>query len=602
MSAKTIDINDTTPPLDPLRERIAQFPKAPGVYLMKDAHGRVLYVGKAKDLRARVSSYFQNSADLLSTRGPEIAKMAAMVTDVDFLECDTEVDALLQESRLIKDIQPPFNERLKDDKTFPYLEITTGDDFPGVFVTRKPRLKGSKLFGPFTSAAGLRDAVNALQKVFKFRTCELDIRADDDTRRYFRPCLLYAINQCTAPCADRIAREDYRRDIDRLKRFMNSKRSVVLREMEKEMKTAADALNFEEAARVRDRIKAIQNLKLSGDVAEDVQPEVFYVDPAQGLERLAKILDLETPPRIIEGIDIANLQGEESVGSLVCFIDGRPFKGGYKRFRIKNNAGASILSRTHSPDESLRPNDSAGARIPTRTHFEDESLRLNDSAGATIPPALDGAQRGQGSRTDSHDESLRPTEQSEDSPYLAHIPSDPDAAQPPQPPSTYMRDDYAMIREVVQRRYRRAGEAEELFPDVILIDGGLGQLHAALEACGEMFVKPPMVISLAKREEELYRQARQRPIKLPRNDPALRLLQQVRDEAHRFAQHYHHILRSKRQFDEDIKAGKRPPRRRRAASVSGGPGPLNSGPSDSIDSIDSDPVPPDEIQAHPQVE
>lgn len=488
-----------------IRERIAQFPKAPGVYLMKDTRGRVLYVGKAKDLRSRVSSYFQESADLLSTRGPEIATMAGKTVEVDFIQCDTEVDALLQENRLIKDIQPPYNERLKDDKSFPYLEVTTGDDFPGVFVTRKPRLKGSKLYGPFTSAGGLRDAVNALQKVFKFRTCELEILDGDDKRRFFRPCLLYSIDQCTAPCADRISREDYRRDIDRLKRFMNSKRSVVLREMEKEMKTAADALNFEEAARIRDRIKAIQNLKLSGDVGEDVQPEVFYVDPAKGLERLAKVLELEQVPRIIEGIDIANLQGEESVGSLVCFIDGRAFKRGYKRFRIRTVEG---------------------------------------------------------------------------------------------------QDDYAMIREVVQRRYRRAGDAEELYPDVILIDGGLGQLHAALEACGDMFVKPPMVISLAKREEEIYSQARQRPIKLARNDPALRLIQQVRDEAHRFAQHYHHILRSKRQFDEDIKAGRRPPRRARKGKRGRGRGSDSEGTQVPAETDESplDSGPPDDIQQHPPID
>ncbi len=445
-----------------LRDKISLLPKAPGVYLMKDPKGRVLYVGKAKDLRARVSSYFQDSADLLRTRGPDVARMAAMVVDVDFLECDSEVDALLQENRLIKDIQPPHNAMLKDDKSFPYLEITTDDDFPGVFVTRTPRIKGSKLYGPFTSAGSLRDAVNALQKVFKFRTCELDIREDDDKKRFFRPCLLHSINQCTAPCADRISREDYKKDIDRLKRFMASKKSVVLREMQGEMQAAADGLNFEEAARVRDRIKAIQKLALSGDVDEHVQPEVFYVDPREGLERLAKILELDRAPRILEGIDIANLQGEESVGALVCFIDGVPFKSGYKRFGIKTVEG---------------------------------------------------------------------------------------------------QDDYAMIREVVQRRYRHAAEGEEMYPDVIMIDGGLGQLHAALAACGEMFVKPPMVISLAKREEEIYIQARKQPLKLARNDPALRLLQQVRDEAHRFAQHYHHILRSKRQFDEDIKAGKRPPRR-----------------------------------------
>ncbi|MFO0972633.1 MAG: excinuclease ABC subunit UvrC [Phycisphaerae bacterium] len=458
------------PQIDPriaaLRERIAHFPKTPGVYLMKDAAGVVLYVGKAKDLRARVASYFQDSADLLNSRGPEIARMAAMAIEVDFLDCETEVDALLTENRLIKDIQPPFNEKLRDDKSFPYLEITTEDDFPGVFVTRTPRARGTKLYGPFTSAGGLRDALNALQKVFKFRTCELEIRADDDRRRFFRPCLLWSINQCTAPCADRIGPGAYAADIERLKRFLASKRSVVLRQMEKEMQQAAAELRFEDAATLRDRMKALSNLSLAGDVTEDVQPEVFYIDPRAGLDRLAKVLELESPPRIIEGIDIANLQGGESVGSLVCFIDGVSFKSGYKRFRIKTVAG---------------------------------------------------------------------------------------------------QDDYAMIREVVGRRYRHAGEGEELYPDVVLIDGGLGQLHAAMAQFAEMFVRPPMVIALAKREEELYIQARARPIKLARNDAALRLLQQVRDEAHRFAQHYHHILRRKRMFDEDVAAGRVPPARRRGA-------------------------------------
>ncbi len=498
---------DSDATLEQLREKISRFPKTPGVYLMKDSKGRVLYIGKAKDLRSRVASYFQNSADLLNTRGPDIARMIVKVVDIDFLECDTEVDALLQEARLIKDIQPPHNAMQKDGKTFPYLEITTGDDFPGVFVTRTPRPKGSKLYGPFTSAGALRDAVNALQKVFKFRTCELDIREDDENRRFFRPCLLHAIHQCTAPCADRISREEYRKDIERLKRFMASKHSVVLKEMEAEMKAAADALNFEEAVKIRDRIKSIQHLKLSGDVDGDIQPESFYVDPRKGLERLAKVLEMDNVPRIIEGIDIANLQGDESVGALVCFIDGVAFKNSYKRFRIKTVEG---------------------------------------------------------------------------------------------------QDDYAMIREVVQRRYRHAAEGEELYPDVILIDGGLGQLHAALEACGEMFVKPPMVISLAKREEEIYTQARQRAIKLPRNDAALRLLQQVRDEAHRFAQHYHHILRSKRQFDEDIKAGKRPPRRgKRAPSVASGSDAPPSAPDAPAPLPDFDAVDPpgsDESQSHPPMD
>ena len=209
-----------------LREKIAQFPRTPGVYLMKDTEGRVLYVGKARELRSRVSSYFQDSADLLNSRGPRIEHMVALVADIDFLECETEVDALLKESRLIKDIQPPYNEALKDGKTFPYLEITTADDFPGVYVTRTPRTRGSKLYGPFLSAAGVRDAVNALQKIFKFRTCELEIRIDDEKRRFFRPCLLHAINQCSAPCADMISKEAYAADIKRLRKLLGSKRSV----------------------------------------------------------------------------------------------------------------------------------------------------------------------------------------------------------------------------------------------------------------------------------------------------------------------------------------------------------------------------------------
>jgi excinuclease ABC subunit C len=459
-----------------LRDKIAQFPRCPGVYLMKDTAGRVLYVGKARELRARVASYFQDASDLFNTRGPLIQHMAALVQDIDFLECETEVDALLRESRLIKDIQPPYNERLKDDKTFPYLEITS-EDFPGVYVTRKPRAD-SKLYGPFASAAGVRDAVNVLQRIFKFRTCELDIRADDDRRRFFRPCLLHSINQCTAPCADRISREAYVADIRRLRKLLNTKRSVLLRELRREMDQAAAAQAYEEAGVLRDRIQAIESLALHGDVTEDAQPEVFFVDPAAGLERLQGLLSLPERPRIVEGIDIATLHGEESVGSLVCFIDGKPFKSGYRRFRIKTVEGV---------------------------------------------------------------------------------------------------DDYAMIREVIARRYKYAAAAEELYPDIILIDGGLGQLHAALEAfeymrhafeldSGRSGMKPAMVISLAKREELIYVQARSEPLRLPRNDAALRLVQHIRDEAHRFGQHYHHVLRRKRTFEEDVAAGRRPPRVRRDES------------------------------------
>ncbi|MCH8967287.1 MAG: excinuclease ABC subunit UvrC [Planctomycetes bacterium] len=436
---------------------MSELPKVPGVYLMKDDTGRVLYVGKAKDLRSRVGSYFQPSADLLNTRGPDICRMVDKVVDIDHIECDSEVDALIKEARLIKDVQPPHNVMLKDDKTFPYIEITTSDDFPAVYVTRTPRHKGTKLYGPFISGSGIRDAVNALQRVFKYRTCELEIHEGDDSRRFFRPCLLHAIDQCTAPCAALISKEEYRKDIDRLKRFFASKRNTVLRQLTHEMEEAAADLRYEEAAKLRDRVKAIKTLALSGDVHEHVQPEVFYVDPRAGLQKLADLLGFEAPPRRMECIDIAHLQGEAMVGSLICFIDGKPFKPSYRRFRIKTVEGV---------------------------------------------------------------------------------------------------DDYAAIREVIVRRYRYAAQGEELYPDVILIDGGLGQLHAGLEAFSDMELRPPMVISLAKREEEVYIQAKSAPVRLARNNAALRLLQHMRDEAHRFAQHYHHTLRKKKTFDKE-----KPPRR-----------------------------------------
>jgi excinuclease ABC subunit C len=450
------------PLLPKLAEKAKALPKTPGVYLMKDDKGRVIYVGKSASLRDRVCSYFLSSTKLEHKK----TGLLDQVVDFDILQTDTEVEALLAENRLIKDIQPKYNARLLDDKSFPYLMITTGEEFPGVYLTRQPRTEGVKLFGPFTSVNALKDAVTMLQKAFKFRTCHLDIREDDDQRRFFRPCLLYPIKQCTAPCAAKISKETYREDIQRLIRFLDGERKGVLGQMRKEMDEAAAGLNFERAARLRDEIKALTALgerAAKGD-QQYWQPEVFVSDPQEGIAKLQEILGLSEPPRIIEGIDIAHLQGTEMVGSKVCFIDGSPFKSGYRRYKI---------------------------------------------------------QHGQGN------------------------------------------NDYLSIQEVVSRRYREAGSSNELYPDLILIDGGLGQLHAALDVFKSMAVKPPMVISLAKKEELIYTQAKQDPLKLPRNHPGLRLLQYIRDEAHRFAQHYHHILRRKAQLEEEVNQGRRPPKARR---------------------------------------
>jgi excinuclease ABC subunit C len=433
-----------------IRKAIKDFPAGPGLYFMKDSRGTVLYIGKAKNLRSRVASYFQAGGDIISSRGPRIAEMLAKVKTVDLLETKNEVDACLQEARLIKDIRPPYNADLTDDKTFPYLEITIRDEFPAVYSTRKPKTN-SRLFGPFANAGDLRSAIVVLQKIFKFRTCRLEISESDDKRRFFRPCILYSIKQCTAPCADKIGKVDYRKIIKDLMVFLNSRRPKVLRQLKKQMDETAASLDYEKAAVYRDRIRLIENLDKRGDVGEDVQPEVFAIEPNQALEKLQQILKSPNPIRVIEGFDIAHISGSETVGSLVRFIDGRPFKAGYRRYKIKTVSGI---------------------------------------------------------------------------------------------------DDYACLREVLVRRFRHAAAGEELWPDLVLVDGGIGQLHAAQDAFKELKVSPPKLVALAKKEEIIYIAGSDEPLKLPATNPARKLLQYVRDEAHRFAQHYHHILRSKKMFNE----------------------------------------------------
>src|SRR5215831_21191162 len=236
----------TAPGLPPA-EKVKTFPTTPGVYLMKDAQGRVIYVGKAKNLRNRAAHYFTRAA----AEDPRTADLVKLIADVDFVPAPSEVDALLMEARLVKDIQPRFNVELKDDKSFPYLQIRIREDFPRVEFTRQPRRRGVKLYGPFTSAKSLRAAIQVLQRIFKFRTCTLDITADDPRWRWFRPCLLHSIRQCTAPCNFRVTKEEYRKQIRALRLVLEGKKGKLLAELEQAMKEASAALNYEKAARLR---------------------------------------------------------------------------------------------------------------------------------------------------------------------------------------------------------------------------------------------------------------------------------------------------------------------------------------------------------------
>jgi excinuclease ABC subunit C len=428
-----------------LREKVAKLPDLPGVYLFKDKRAQVIYIGKASSLKSRVLSYFH-----CGLREPKIEGLVNSLTDVDFIVTDSEVEALFLEAKLIREKKPKFNAALKDDKSYPVLTITE-EDFPRVFVTRDRRLR-AKYYGPFASAKELRLCVSALQRIFKFRTCKIKIEADESRANFRRPCLLYYVQRCTAPCARKISREDYRASIRDFEQLLSGGKKHLIEELRIQMEEAARGLEFERASILRDRISAISSLGAGGPVSRGDLIEwqrtlscLPHHEYPVALKRLKKLLHLGRQPRIIEGIDVANISGCEAVGSAVVFVKGKAHKNSYRRYRIK-------------------------------------------------------------------------------------------FASP--------RDDSAMIGEIVQRRFRRKIEEKEELPAILLVDGGKGQAGSAKDALKKTGATVTAVVGLAKGNERIYLPDGT-TLDLERTDPALKLLQFVRDEAHRFAQHYHHILRRK---------------------------------------------------------
>ncbi|MGD0091554.1 MAG: GIY-YIG nuclease family protein, partial [Planctomycetota bacterium] len=361
-----------------LKACFAALPDAPGVYIYRDKEDHEIYVGKALSLRKRVRQYFDDS------RPPDAksAKLVASIQSIEFVECQSEVEAFLLENRLIKDLQPAFNIRGKSDINFPLVEITD-EDFPRVLITRDHSNAKSKYYGPFISGSWLRVAMRVLQRAFKYRTCNLNIKEGDPRNRYARPCLEYYIGRCGAPCAALQSSSDYKATLRRLGLFLQGHPGEAAKELEREMKQAAKERRYEEAASLRDTLTALRSLRAHGSLSDEMEPGVLHINPKEGLAQLQELLKLPQPPRRIEGIDIAHLLGAECVGALVTFMDGLPSREQYRRFRIKTAPGA---------------------------------------------------------------------------------------------------DDFASVREVVFRRYSRLLNEGAAFPDIVLIDGGLGQLHAAREA------------------------------------------------------------------------------------------------------------------------
>lgn len=399
-------------------EKLKGLPDRPGVYLFKDSSGKILYVGKAISLKHRVGSYQPGRP--LSGR---ISRLVHEAEDLEWTLSGSEAEALLVESSLIKEHQPKYNVLFRDDKSYPVLKVTVEERFPRLFIGRGARESGIKVIGPFTHAALLKQAFQAIRRVIPFRTCRTLPK---------RACLDYYLKLCPAPCEGKISEVLYRENLTQVFRLMEGKKEEVVQALGRKMQEAARHRHYEEAATYRDQIAGLGELTL--------RPKAYA--PSEALADLQAVLKLPRRPDRIEGFDISNIFGREAVGSMVTFVDGKPWKDGYKRFKVKTVSGI---------------------------------------------------------------------------------------------------DDYAMMREVVRRRY---GE-EWALPDLVLIDGGKGHLNCVLEVLQALKLPLPAV-GIAKEFEEIFLPGRGEPLLLPPQSKALQLLQRVRDEAHRFAIGYHRLLRGKR--------------------------------------------------------
>lgn len=427
------------------KERLKNIPDSPGVYIMKDKRESVLYIGKSASLRKRVLSYFRRDSKL----SPRTRLMVGKVADVSFFVTGSEAEALISESALIKEYRPRYNVALKDDKSYPYLKLTENEEFPRLVLTRKTKktcargAKGAIYYGPYTNVKLLREALLAMKRIFPLRTCR---------RIPKKVCLNYHIWQCYGPCIQAISKNAYAEIVRELKLFLKGKRERLITELSKKMKRAANEKHYEKAAIFRDRIKALNVVPgaMRGARYRDRAPhkEIFKkAKPYDEIVAFRYLLGLKRVPRKIEAFDVSNISGKEAVGSMITFIDGRPSKDDYRRFKIRDVNGIN---------------------------------------------------------------------------------------------------DYKMMKEIIRRRYERVKSEKLACPDLIIVDGGKGQLNVASSTLGGLGFERIPVIGIAKRFEHIYLKKRKEPIIFSQHSSVLHLIQRLRDEAHRFAIDYHHILRRKK--------------------------------------------------------
>jgi excinuclease ABC subunit C len=564
--------------------QLKALPAKPGVYLFRGERGDVLYIGKAKSLRPRVRSYFQRSSDTRAT----IAQLPERVRDVEVIVTGTEVEALHLEQNLVKRHRPPFNVRLRDDKSFPYIAVTVEDEYPRVMFTRERHRRGVVYFGPYANAKKVRETLDVLNRVFPYRPCE----GPKPGRHSGIPCLDYHIDRCLAPCVGYVSPEAYRAVIDGVIDFLSGETRPILRELERRMRAAAAEERFEDAARFRNRLFSVQHL------AE-----------RQAADR-----------RSVGTVDVLGLAAEGDRAAVQIF----PLRGGKlvdrHSFHLENVAGQDLTTILESfcleyygsapsvPPQIVVPRDAGdlsalaeflserrGASVELRAAERGEKRRLQELAAENARIAL----RSDAAATEQRRlrriealEELREALNLESLPIriecfdISNIQTESPVGsmvvfQDAIPKKAHYRkfgvrgldgqDDFAAMAEVISRRFARLTEATEghddgfaAVPNLVVVDGGKGQLSAALAAMQAYDLPRVAVISLAKREEEVFVPGRPEPVVLEGHSAGLQLLQRIRDEAHRFALGFHRQRRDARSFSSllDELPGVGPARRR----------------------------------------
>ena len=539
-----------------LKSRARTFPALPGVYLMKDAAGRIIYVGKAKDLRSRVLSYFRPGGD----GRPTIPSLIARLDRIEFLVTDTEKEALLFENTLIKKHRPPYNIYFRDDKTFPSLRLDLRQDFPRLIVARRTRSDGCVYFGPYASASAMKSALKTAQRLFPLRLC-----SDNVFRHRSRPCLYHQMGRCLAPCVGKISPERYREAVRGAILFLEGKQPALLRALRERMREDAAALRFEQAAALREQIRAIEETvdRQKMSAVKTTDQDVIAL-ARRGEEALVQVLHLR--------------QGKMTGGRAVHFLRAHPDESeALESFVSQFYSGSRCLpdeillsAPLASPDvigEVLR--EKKGRRIAIGAPVSGTKRRLVELAlkNASLALLRSGGEAPGGDllRTVQSQLGLRRLPRRVEGFDISNL-SGREAAgsmavfvDGRKSPDDYRRyrvrtlstsDDYGMLREVLSRRCARI-KREGNPPDLILVDGGKGQLSEAREALRRAGLEYPDVAGLAKERERggkrvvdrVYLPGSGQPLFLPPGSPSLRFLMRVRDEAHRFALAYHRRLR-----------------------------------------------------------